>query len=150
MKMEHETETGPSINSLKESALSFNQKNEMVKEEERELPAEQKAPKVEREAADDFGVSRRIYLPYFVYALYVMYKTERITQAETFSEWLVECVDLATKYGYRRRLVLEEILSFEERTQLLKKERFSKEELQALLRIGYITPEEYEELSKEG
>jgi len=118
---------------------------EEVREEEKEPPRAE-VPTTRKEIADDFGVWRRIYIPYDVLFAFNRVKGDGLTECKDFQSWLVECVDLALEYAYRRRIVFEQVLSKDGKLKWIKDQGFTKEQLEGLLKIGSITKEEFNTL----
>jgi len=106
-------------------------------------------PKARAEAVDDFGCWKRVYLPHTVFAVYNFLKAKKLTVAESISEFLAECVDLALELGFRHRIMMEQILSREERLRFLSEKQITREELKGLLKAGYLSNEEYAALIEE-
>jgi len=148
--------TGENNEGLKQVFIRFDPKGaealkgpEVIVEDERRIsPAEARTDRA-GDTADEYGVSRRIYLPYFSYTLFSILKSQGVTRAENFNEWLVECIELAMKHGYRRRIILERVLEPKEIVYLLKEMKISREELETLRKVGYISDEEYKQLMEE-
>jgi len=99
-----------------------------------------------KEVADDFGVWRRLYIPYDVGFAFNRVKADGLTEANDLQSWLVECVDLALEYAYRRRIVFEQVVSKDGKMKFLKEQNLSRDELLGLLKVGSISREEFETL----
>jgi len=99
-----------------------------------------------REVADDFGVWRRLYIPYDVGFAFNRAKAEGLTKANDLQSWLVECVELALEYAYGWRIVFEKVTSEDGKMEFLRNKNLSQEELSGLLKTGTITQEEFEKL----
>jgi len=149
----NETNKGQTVNqTTKEQTTEVTREVEEPEGDEGEIKEETKEPErvevptTKKEIADDFGVWRRIYIPYDVCFAFNRVKSDGLTDAKDLQSWLVECVDLALEYAYRRRIVFEQVLSKDGKLKWIKDQGFTKEQLEGLLKIGSITEEEFNTL----